>query len=303
MTTEAEKRGRLTLTSLGFQNLIRFGESSEDTQGITRAQIFAVNGHKVTSQEAKEIAQADDRSWQNDLLTRLMEQELIVRTSERPGKKGHLYRPANLNKLQTILDDHESFGFKLAKLVFPGEVTDPTVETEEEPITPEPEIETREETGGGGINDFLGEVVSILDGQRIALEDMLQNIQILVDGQASIKKRLGKIEEQERQSTSLLNAALRKLSEPATAALDPSILRAAHEDLAENIAGIIGPLVTAVGKNRDIVTETRTHIGGAIKLFKDARKDSLGNALRTLEAVTELVGDALTEETDGTGGD
>ncbi len=319
MLKDKEKRGRTMLASIGLTNLMQSGASP-----MTRNDIFAINGASLTVAEGKEVALAATGSkWQTAFLGRMIQQGLLTDGGKAKGGKANLYICNKPNAMHVILKDSNEYGLKLPKLLFPGEVIDPTdlgaAEASEDEAEddaeddPDPEAsavyeghpdeEVRESAPVD--SGFMGEIISILEGQREAMDATTEHLQSLVNDQASIKKRQSALEKQLVNMTGLLNSIARRTKDgPAEVDISQGVRDAFEAQtlvLAERFKEGIAPLSLAVDTTKTASIKTHGKLDETLRLFKQANKDQMGKALRDLTAVAEMIGDSLMEDSDGNG--
>ena len=112
---EADKRARITVAYGGLA-LLKKQLSENPNYKSTRAHLFAMPKGEEKNLEIVKALKTKD--WQKDYLQRLIDAELLVKVSEN-GQE--LYYPSNIDEIGKIIEDHDNWGLRLSKFLFPRE--------------------------------------------------------------------------------------------------------------------------------------------------------------------------------------
>jgi hypothetical protein len=111
---EADKRARITVAYGGLL-LLRQQLSKDPNYRSTRAHLFAVPNDKEKSPELVRAVKTKD--WQRDYIQRLVDAEILKKGSE----NGQDLYSADPDKVEVLIADHDNWGLRLSKFLFPRE--------------------------------------------------------------------------------------------------------------------------------------------------------------------------------------
>lgn len=128
---EADKRARI-LVAYGGLVLLSHRVSKDPQYKSTRAHLFAVPKDEDTSPELVKAIKTKD--WQRDYIKRLIDAGLLERVVE--GSQ-ELYTLPDLREIDKIIADHDTYGLRLSRFLFPREAGIPQeLEEDEEVVEP-----------------------------------------------------------------------------------------------------------------------------------------------------------------------
>lgn len=136
---EADKRARITVAYGGLL-LLRKQLSEDPNYKSTRAHLFALP--KGTEKNPEIVKAVKTKDWQKDYLQRLIDAELLEKITENSQE---LYRALDIDEIGKIIEDHDNWGLRLSRFLFPREAGIPAElaedegEEEDESELPEPE--------------------------------------------------------------------------------------------------------------------------------------------------------------------
>lgn len=152
---EADKRARITV-AYGGLILLRDRVEKDPNNWCTRTHLFALpkDGEKVT----ENIKAMRTKSWQRDYVQRLVDAGILAKMT-RAGQE--LYYPPDLTTITQLIDDHDNYGLRLSRFLFPREAGIPLES---------PEEGGDEESESGGSEADEEEVVESTDGGIIQMD-------------------------------------------------------------------------------------------------------------------------------------
>lgn len=125
---EADKRARITVAYGGLA-LLQQRFENDPSYRSTRLKLFAVP--RDEPQDPSIIKAVRSKDWQRDYIKRLVDAGVLIKNSE---DSQELYYPSAPRIVAEIIEDHDKYGLRLSKFLFPNEAGMPKelIESEEE---------------------------------------------------------------------------------------------------------------------------------------------------------------------------
>jgi len=125
---EADKRARIALAYGGLLRLQEYCKVNKDHKE-TRLHLLALDGRDKRNDSPEVIKARRSKEWQKDYVNRLVDAGILIRVHE---NSQDLYYPADLEVIPKILKDHDEYGLRLSKFLFPNEAGIPPELQEDE---------------------------------------------------------------------------------------------------------------------------------------------------------------------------